>query len=212
MSLEQEVVRVASDLARELHGDRAARAVSPTASLERDVGLGSLERAELLTRLEAALGRECDDRFLLLDTPRALAAALERAPAAPAGPAPERAAAVDASAVTLGQATTLGAVLRERALAEPRRLHVRLHVDDRVEPVTYGDLWRGAEEIARALAARGVAPGEPVALMLPTGLDYLQSFMGVVAAGGVAVPLYPPARLDRLGEYLRRQSRILANA
>ncbi len=212
MSVEQEVVRITGDLARALHGDRAARAVTPTASLERDVGLGSLERAELLMRLETALGRQCDDRFLLLDTPRELAAALERAPAAPAGAALERAAAIGASAVQLERAATLVDALRERALVEPRRLHVRLHVDDRVEPVTYGDLWRGAEEIARSLVARGVRPGEPVAIMLPTGLDYLQSFMGVAAAGGVAVPLYPPARLDRLGEYLQRQSRILANA
>ncbi|HEX8945400.1 MAG TPA: AMP-binding protein, partial [Gemmatimonadaceae bacterium] len=35
---------------------------------------------------------------------------------------------------------------------------------------------------------------------------------GIIAAGGIAVPLYPPARLDRVVEYLQRQARILANA
>jgi len=212
MTAEERVLEVVRELARELRGDRAARAVTPSASLERDVGLGSLERVELFTRLETAFGRVLDDRFLLLDTPREIAAAVEQAPRI-AGAAPvARTAAVAASALRIDQVSTLVEALRTRAETEPARVHVRLHGDDRMQQATYGDLRRGAEQIAGALVARGVGAGEPVALMLPTGFDYLQAFMGVLAAGGVAVPLYPPARLDRLGEYLLRQSRILANA
>ncbi len=212
MNGEERVVGIVRDLARELRGDRAARAVSPTASLEREVGLGSLERAELLTRLEAALGRELDDRFLLLDTPREIAVEAARAPQAAGTATVEYEPALDASTVHPDRAMTLVEALRTHAAAEPNRVHVRLHESDRVQPLTYGELWRGAAQIGAALSARSVRPGDPVALMLPTGLDYLQAFMGVLAAGGVAVPLYPPARLDRLGEYLQRQSRILANA
>jgi 1-acyl-sn-glycerol-3-phosphate acyltransferase len=62
--------RILRPLALELGGPRALHAVTPTASFERDVGLGSLERVEFLLRLESALGRELPDRFLLLDTPR----------------------------------------------------------------------------------------------------------------------------------------------
>jgi fatty-acyl-CoA synthase len=51
-----------------------------------------------------------------------------------------------------------------------------------------------------------------VALMLPTGLDFLAAFHGVLLAGGIPVPIYPPARLDRLEEYAARQSAILADA
>jgi 1-acyl-sn-glycerol-3-phosphate acyltransferase len=36
--------------------------------------------------------------------------------------------------------------------------------------------------------------------------------MGTVMAGGVAVPLYPPARLSELEEHLRRQAGILGNS
>ncbi len=212
MTPEERIVQIARDLARELRGDRAARAVTPTASLERDVGLGSLERAELLTRLEAALGRELDDHFLVLDTPREIAADVALAPRTAGPPPGERAIAPAASIADLDRATTLIEALRRHAIAEPTRVHVRLHENDRVQPVTYEQLWSGAQQLGAALAARGVRPGEPVALMLPTGLDYLQAFMGALAAGAVAVPLYPPARLDRLGEYLQRQSRILANA
>ncbi len=52
------------------------RAVAADSSLEREVGLGSLERVELLVRLEKAFGRPLDDRFLQLDSPTALARAL----------------------------------------------------------------------------------------------------------------------------------------
>jgi 1-acyl-sn-glycerol-3-phosphate acyltransferase len=48
--------------------------------------------------------------------------------------------------------------------------------------------------------------------MLPTGFDFLRSFQGILIAGAIPVPIYPPVRLDRLEEYARRQSAILANA
>lgn len=49
----------------------------------------------------------------------------------------------------------------------------------------------------------GLAPGEAVALMLPTGLDFLQCFMGILLAGGVPVPIYPPFRASQIEDHLR---------
>src|SRR5215468_12375227 len=83
------VVEVVRALAEETGGARAARAASAEASLEREVGLGSLERVELLLRLESAFGRSLDDRCLGLDTARDLArAVLERGGAPATSPAP----------------------------------------------------------------------------------------------------------------------------
>lgn len=209
---ERRIMDAVRELALELSGDRAASAVSPTASLERDIGLGSLERVELLTRLESSLQRELGDRFLMLDTPREIARALSQAPAVQRTETPPIVHPAAASAVALPDIATLVEALSRRAAAEPARVHVHLRVDTRTQPVTYGQLWDGARRIAAGLTARGIKRGEPVAIMLPTSLDYLQSFMGVLTAGAIAVPLYPPARLDRMEEYLQRQSRILANA
>jgi 1-acyl-sn-glycerol-3-phosphate acyltransferase len=199
-------------LAREVGGTRAETSVTPTASLERDVGLGSLERVELLMRLETALARELGDRFLVLDTPREMAQALEETPIMTRAMVSEVTAPQGASTLQLESVPTLVAALRRRAEAEPARIHAYLQDDPDAPPVTYGALWDGAMRIASALTARGVRRGDRVALMLPTGFDFLQSFMGILAAGAAAVPLYPPARLDRMAEYLKRQSRILANA
>jgi len=57
-----------------------------------------------------------------------------------------------------------------------------------------------------------VARGDTVALMLPTGLDFLRAFFAILLARAVPVPVYPPVRLDRLEEYATRQSAILADA
>src|SRR5512143_2655592 len=78
----ERVLDVVRALARETGGPRAERAVTAEASLEREVGLGSLERVELLARLERAFGRALDDRCLALDTAAALAEALEAGPSA----------------------------------------------------------------------------------------------------------------------------------
>ena len=209
---EERVVSAVRSLARELRGDRAAGAVTATASLERDVGLGSLERVELLTRLEAEFARELDDRFLLLDTPHEIALAVAEAPALRRAPSIVAERQPPAAPLNLADATTLVDVLHRRTTAEPNRVHVLLRTNGGTQQVTYAELWDGAARIARSLRDLGVRKGEPVAIMLPTSLDYLQSFMGVVAAGGIAVPLYPPARLDRIVEYLQRQSGILTNA
>ncbi|HWJ24665.1 MAG TPA: AMP-binding protein [Gemmatimonadaceae bacterium] len=206
------VLQVLREFALETVGPRAARAVSPTASLERDVGLGSLERAELLMRLELALGREVGDEFLLMDSAEAIAAALAtRAPGAMRRPSATRAVAVpEAVAVS---ADTIHGALRQHATLERDRPHVYLRADDGTEQViSYGALWDGAARVAAGLRARGVARGETVAIMLPTGFDFLRVFQGILVTGAVPVPLYPPVRLDRLEEYLRRQRGILVNA
>jgi len=211
--ISERVEAVVRQLAHEVGGDRAASAVNAKASLERDIGLGSLERVELLMRLEGAFGRELGDRYLLMDSVGELARHIpDAAPlrgrhgVVPAAPP------LTATRVRADDAPTLVEALRIRATAEPTRIHVQIHENAATQDVSYAELWDGASRIAAGLKARGIRAGETVAIMLPTGLDFLQSFMGVLAARAIAVPLYPPARLDRLAEYLQRQSRILANA
>ena len=75
-SVQARVLEIVRALAAEVGGDRARRAVGPEASLEREVGLGSLERVELLVRLEAAFERALDDSHLQIDTPAEMARAL----------------------------------------------------------------------------------------------------------------------------------------
>lgn len=71
--------------------------------------------------------------------------------------------------------------------------------------------WRRLDLRMRAMAARLAAeaePGERVAVLCPQGTDYITAFLGALAAGLVAVPLYPPG-LPGQGD---RLSAVLADA
>ena len=48
--------------------------------------------------------------------------------------------------------------------------------------------------------------------MLPTSLDFFVAFFGILYAGAIPVPIYPPMRLSQLEDHLRRQAGILRNA
>jgi fatty-acyl-CoA synthase len=147
------------------------------------------------------------------ETPRAIAAAVRAAgpsavpvmlelppPPTPGTPAP-------------ASLRTLADVLRWQAEADPRRVHMFLQVGDGGErPITYGELRAGAVAVAGGLWARGIRRGDAVVLMLRTEEDFFYAFFGTLLAGGVPVPIYPPARLDRLEEYAQRYTRILNNA
>ncbi len=110
-------------------------------------------------------------------------------------------------------AATIHEALWRRAAAQPARPHVYLREDDGAEStITYAGLLADATAVAGGLRERGIRRGDAVALMLPTGREFLAAFQGILLARAVAVPIYPPLRLDRLDEYARRQSAILANA
>lgn len=79
------------------------------------------------------------------------------------------------------------------------------------QPITYGALWRQAAAIGAVLGDR-IRPRDTVAIMLRTEAAFFPTFFGVLLAGGVPVPIYPPFRLDRLEEYARRRVGILRNA
>jgi 1-acyl-sn-glycerol-3-phosphate acyltransferase len=182
--------------------------------LDRDLGIGSLERVELLTRLEDTFGVRLPDSVLAeADSVRDLVAATRAggAPADRVGVEPAVALAEGVSAPD--SARTLLEVLRWHAERAPDRVHLVLHLDDESEQqITYGQLWARAGAVAGGLRERGVVRGDSVALMLRTEPGFFSAFFGVLLAGGVPVPIYPPARPARLEEYAGRQVRILDNA
>jgi acyl-CoA synthetase (AMP-forming)/AMP-acid ligase II len=93
------------------------------------------------------------------------------------------------------------------------RPHVFLYgEEDTASTITFGQLFERAEVIAHELARRGMSTGHTVAIMLPTSVGFFYSFFGVLLAGGIPVPIYPPFRADRIEEYAARQSGILRNA
>jgi 1-acyl-sn-glycerol-3-phosphate acyltransferase len=213
-SVERRILGMVADLVGELGGPQAARAPNPDDLLDRDLGIGSLERVELLLRIEKAFGVRLPDAVMAeASTSRDLARAVEkggpRGVEAPYEPARLPGAGVPAPA----SASTLPDVLAWHAEAHAERAHILLRQEDGGErAITYGDVWRGAQAVAAGLRRLGTEPGAAVALMLRTEPAFFDAFFGALLAGLVPVPVYPPFRRDRIEEYARRQAGILANA
>jgi 1-acyl-sn-glycerol-3-phosphate acyltransferase len=220
----EQVLGITRELLSELGNDRAIAAVEGSAHLDRDLGLGSLERVELMVRLDAAFRVRLPDRAVaeantLDDLVTAVLAAFAGSadvaapaisPAAGAAAAPVRA---PRPGVGVETAETLLDVLRHRARFDADHAHIFLYgEEDSASTITFGQLFERADRVAHALAHRGVAAGQTVALMLPTSAEFFYSFFGVLLAGGIPVPIYPPFRADRIEEYAARQSGILRNA
>jgi 1-acyl-sn-glycerol-3-phosphate acyltransferase len=210
------LVAVISDFLSELHPQRAAtRDISLSSRLERDLGIDSLARTELVLRVERSFRVRLPGTVIgEVETVGDLLQALEQAhpgaeamPEAVTGP-------ILPGVPAATEARTLVEVLDWHAAHHPDRLHLTVLNDD-VTPgatITYGELAAAARDAAQGLIERDITPGDRVALMLSTGRDFFVAFFAVLYAGGVPVPIYPPARLSRLEEHLRRQAGILSNA
>ncbi len=205
------VLAVVAAVAREARPHVEAY-VSLDSSLERELGLDSLARVELVLRLEREFAASLPEQALATsETPRDLLRFLLAA----AGHAPH---AADRSVASLQrssgvrppvEAQTLVEALEYHVERQPDRLSVFLYEEGEEKPLTYGALWKGALRYAAHLAEGGLAPGQTVAIMLPTGADYLYCFYGVLLAGGIPVPLYPPARLTTIEDHMTRHVGIL---
>jgi 1-acyl-sn-glycerol-3-phosphate acyltransferase len=204
-------------LVRELHPQRFRFIdVRPSSRIERDLGIDSLGRTELILRIERAFrvrlpartigeAETVHDLVLALEqarpTQERIALETRQAPAAPSVPA-------------ASEAKTLIEVLEWHAVRHPDRLHLTVLQDEGtiLGTLTYGELASRARNTARGLIARDIVPGDRVALMLPTSVDFFVAFFGILYSGAVPVPIYPPMRLSQIEEHLRRQTGILRNA
>ncbi len=225
-STEQTVMALVRDVAAELHPSRPLPPdVGPDHLLDHDFALDSLGRLELAGRIEDAFHVTLTEaRIADAETPRDLIAAVasaagrgDHAPL-PSSPVPaSTAAGAETNRVTLPlDARTLTDILDHHAAESPDRLHIQLYDEacEKGEPgvtLTYGQLRDRARRVAAGLVNSGVNPGDAVALMLPTGEDYFLAFFGILYAGGVPVPIYPPARISLISDHIRRHFGILDN-
>ena len=116
------------------------------------------------------------------------------------------------AALPLG-AGTLTDMLEWHVLTHPDRPHICfIDEESRESTITHAKLRAAARSVAEGLGRRDLAPGQTVAIMLPTCPEFFPVFFGILMAGGIPVPIYPPARLSQIEDHLKRQAAILRNA
>jgi 1-acyl-sn-glycerol-3-phosphate acyltransferase len=217
--LAQALLEVVRETLQELRRptERGMR-IALDSSLDRDLGLDSLARVELLVRIERTFNVILpQDTLGSAETPRDLLVALHSA-TAKASPAEQTVRRVvpertidDEEAEPLDAATLLETLdwhLREHA----DRTQIIYLSDVAEEEISYAKLKAGAAAVAAGLQRLGLEAGQTVAIMLPTSPEYFYTYFGILLAGGIAVPIYPPTRMSQIEEHVRRHAGILANA
>lgn len=101
------------------------------------------------------------------------------------------------------ESETLLGIFAEQVERSPRRTALRYRS---------GGIWRGrswrewqqsAHELAAALLAHGIEPGDRVAILSQTRIRWVEADLGVLHAGAATVPIYPTLLADMVGEILR---------
>lgn len=214
------LLRVIEELVHELHAKRrVAHTVTLDSSLDHDLGLDSLARMELLARLEKQFATHLPEQLLATaETPRDLLQKLLHN----SSESKRTSKGKDISVFTEETPPNITVPHHAGTLTEVLLFHADTHGDqvhicsdqpaDTFEEITYGILLKKARQFGAGLQHYGLQPGDRVGIMLPTGADYFFSFLGILLAGGIPVPLYPPVRPTQIEEHLQRHRKILINA
>ena len=101
---------------------------------------------------------------------------------------------------------TIPAMLRRSA----ERFAGHTAIEDGDVNLGFTELARAAERAARAFVARGVQPGDRVAVWAPNVYEWVVAALGAQCAGGVLVPLSTRLKGEEAGYILRRsRARLL---
>ena len=213
---EEALIKVIHDLCAEVHSGHAfVEQITLDNTFDKDLGLDSLARVELISRVEAEFKLALPEHtFAEAQTPRDLLRAIQGSHldymeiSVASQPAVET---LKTSEVPSG-VQTLVDMLEWHVIQHPNRPHIQFYQDDgKGEVITYAQLQAGAEKVAASLQQYGLKMGDSVAIMLPTGREYFFSFFGILMAGSIPVPIYPPARASQIEEHILRHTRILQN-
>ncbi|UKA67178.1 long-chain fatty acid--CoA ligase [Arthrobacter sp. FW306-05-C] len=96
---------------------------------------------------------------------------------------------------------SVAAVLAESAKRTPDS--IALVVGE--EQVSYGDLWRQTRAYAGALRARGVGPGDAVAVLIPNVPDFARVYYAILSLGAIVVPVHALLKAREI-EYVLQDS------
>jgi len=185
-------------------------------SLESDLSLDSLSRMELLVRLERQFHVRLSEQLMTqAESPRDLLRGMLAASTHSTMPRSleiQHHGGLDTDEVP-DSARTLVDVLNWHVQRHPERVHLYFYDEqENATALTYGELRTGAEHVATGLRAGGFEPGQTAAVMLPSCVEYFFCFLGILLAGGIPVPIYPPMRMSQMEDHVRRHTDILDNA
>lgn len=215
MQVDKDLISITRELLAE-SGEPYRREIKLDSSFQYHLNIDSLGRAELFRRVEKRLNINLPEKLLLeAKTLGDIAEYVQAAQPRIAIP-PQReimATHGERPQLDLGKASTLQDILLMYGENTPDKTHIYFqHEDGTDEIISYGHLLKTAQRVAFSLRERGLKERDTVAIMMPTSPAFFYAFYGVLLAGGIPVPIYPPFRMHMIEAYAKMEERILRNA
>ena len=66
------------------------------------------------------------------------------------------------------------------------------------KPTSFTEMWQGINRFGTFLLAQGIERGARVLVALPNSAEFFSAFYGIQRAGGIAVPVFPNAGVERI--------------
>jgi long-subunit acyl-CoA synthetase (AMP-forming) len=94
-------------------------------------------------------------------------------------------------------ARSANAIWRRRVDEFPDRAAFRFRRDEKWHTLTWKEADRTAREIAAGLCSLGLAPGDRVAILCQTRVEWVLCDVAITLAGLVSVPIYPSTTAEQ---------------
>jgi long-chain acyl-CoA synthetase len=99
-----------------------------------------------------------------------------------------------------GHATvSVAAILAETAARLPNKTAIIVGE----QSISYSQLWTETKAYAGGLDALGIRPGDPVAILIPNVADFPRVYYGILALGGIVVPIHALLKAEEIAFVLR---------
>ena len=96
---------------------------------------------------------------------------------------------------------SVAAILAESARRTPDSIALIVDQDE----TTYASLWRETRAYAGALRARGIGPGDAVAVLIPNVPDFARVYYAILSLGAIVVPVHALLKAREI-EYVLQDS------
>ncbi|WP_346958346.1 long-chain fatty acid--CoA ligase [uncultured Arthrobacter sp.] len=96
---------------------------------------------------------------------------------------------------------SVAAILAESARRSPDSIALIVGADE----TSYGELWRSTLAYAGALRARGIGPGDAVAVLIPNVPDFARVYYAILSLGAIVVPVHALLKAREI-EYVLQDS------
>src|SRR3990172_5886486 len=101
-------------------------------------------------------------------------------------------------------ATTIPELLELSARRCPRKVAFQVKAGSEFRTLSFAELEQRAADFGAALIALGLRPGDRVVFICENGLEWVVSYLGLVMAGGVGVPIYTELKSGEVGSLIHQ--------